>query len=189
MSLRHSLATLLADTLADGGWRAMARPEQLMPEGDDWNGVAYIAGRGWGKTRTGAEGVKEFVETGKAKRIALVAPTAADARDTMVEGASGILAISSDWCRPVYEPSKRKLTWPNGAIAHTFSSEEGDRLRGPNFDFAWADELAAWNDPAAAWSMLQFALRLGQHPRWIGTTTPRPLKLIKELLARGSRDV
>src|SRR6266849_2595761 len=189
MSLQHSLATLLADTLADGGWRSKARPEQLLPDGDDWNGVAYIAGRGWGKTRVGAEGTKEQVESGSAKRIALVAPTAADARDTMVEGESGILAVSSDWCRPIYEPSKRKLTWPNGAIAHTFSSEECDRLRGPQFDFAWADEVAAWNEPQAAWDMLMFGLRLGRHPRWIVTTTPRPIKLLKDLLAREGKDV
>lgn len=188
MSLR-SLASQLADILADGGWRAKARPEQLLPQGDDWNGVVYLAGRGWGKTRTGAEGVKEQVEAGHAKRIALVAPTAADARDTMVEGESGILSVSSDWCRPTYEPSKRKLTWPNGAIAHTFSSEEADRLRGPQFDFAWADELAAWNEPQSTWDMLMFALRLGRHPRWIVTTTPRPIKLLKELIARESRDV
>jgi len=172
--VRSSLASLLADTLADGGWRAKARPEQLLPVGDDWNGVVYLAGRGWGKTRTGAEGVKEQVEYGFAKRIALVAPTAADARDTLIEARSGILAVSSDWCRPTYEPSKRKLSWPNGAIAHTFSSEEADRLRGPQFDFAWADELAAWNEPQATWDMLMFALRLGSHPRWIVTTTQGP---------------
>jgi predicted phage terminase large subunit-like protein len=188
MSQRHSLATLLADTLADGGWRAKARHSQLAPDGD-WNGWLVMAGRGFGKTRTGADWVKEQVEAGRAKRVAMVAPTAADARDTMVEGESGILSISSDWCRPVYEPSKRKLTWPNGAIAHTFSSEEADRLRGPQFDLAWADELAAWNDPVAAWSMLQFGLRLGKHPRWIATTTPRPLKLIRELLDREGSDV
>ncbi|MHC2334479.1 DNA-packaging protein [Bradyrhizobium sp. USDA 4454] len=180
---QRSLAAQLADTLADGGWRTKARPSQLPPDGD-WNGWLVMAGRGFGKTRTGAEWVKEEVETGRARRVAMVAPTAADARDTMVEGESGLLAISSDWCRPEYEPSKRKLTWPNGAVAHTFSSEEADRLRGPQFDLAWADELAAWNDPAAAWSMLQFGLRLGDHPRWIATTTPRPLKLIKELLER-----
>ena len=185
----RSLASKLADTLADGGWRAKARPEQLLPDGDDWNGVAYISGRGWGKTRTGSEGTKELVEACKAKRIALVAPTAADARDIMVEGESGILAVSSDWCRPIYEPSKRKLTWPNGAIAHTFSSEEADRLRGPQFDFAWADELAAWNQPQATWDMLSFGLRLGSHPRWIVTTTPRPIKLLKDLLAREGKDV
>jgi len=188
MSLRSSLASILADTLADGGWRAKARPSQLPPDGD-WNGWLVMAGRGFGKTRTGAEWVKEEVEAGRARRVAMVAPTAADARDTMVEGESGILSISSDWCRPVYEPSKRKITWPNGAIAHTFSSEEADRLRGPQFDLAWADELAAWNDPVAAWSMLQFGLHLGKRPRWIATTTPRPLKLIKELLEREGKDV
>jgi phage terminase large subunit-like protein len=184
----NNLAATLADALADGGWRAKARPSQLPPDGL-WNGWLVLAGRGFGKTRTGAEFVKEEVEAGRARRVAMVAPTAADARDTMVEGESGILAISSDWCRPIYEPSKRKLTWPNGAVAHTFSSEESDRLRGPQFDLAYADELAAWNDPVATWDMLQFGLRLGKHPRWIATTTPRPLKLLKELLAREGKDV
>ena len=183
MSLHSSLATLLADTLADGGWRAKARPSQLPPDGD-WNGWLVMAGRGFGKTRTGGEFVKEQVETGQAGRIALVAPTAADCRDTVIEGESGILAISSPWCRPIYEPSKRKLSWPNGAIAQTFSSEEADRLRGPQFDLAWCDEVAAWNEPQAAWDMLMLALRLGAHPRWVATTTPRPLRLIKELLTR-----
>src|SRR5260370_22275118 len=173
---------------AKTGWRARARPSQLPPPGD-WNGWLVMAGRGFGKTRTGAEWVKEQVEAGLARRVGLVAPTAADARDTMVEGESGILAISSDWCRPIYEPSKRKITWPNGAIAHTFSSEETDRLRGPQFDLAWADELAAWNEPQATWDMAMFALRLGNHPRWIVTTTPRPIKLLKELLAREGKDV
>ena len=122
-------------------------------------------------------------------RIALVAPTAADARDTIVEGESGILQTAPSWCRPEYEPSKRKLTWPNGAVAHTFSSEESDRLRGPQFDLAFADELAAWNDPQATWDMLMFGLRLGTRPRWLVTTTPRPIKLLKELLAREGSDV
>jgi hypothetical protein len=143
-----------------------------------------MAGRGFGKTRTGGEFVKGQVETGQAGRIALVAPTAADCRDTVIEGESGILAISSPWCRPIYEPSKRKLSWPNGAIAQTFSSEEADRLRGPQFDLAWCDEVAAWNEPQATWDMLMLALRLGAHPRWVATTTPRPLRLIKELLTR-----
>ena len=102
----------------------------------------------------------------------------------MIEGESGILAISSPWCRPIYEPSKRKLSWPNGAIAQTFSSEEVDRLRGPQFDLAWCDEVAAWNEPQATLDMLMLALRLGAHPRWVATTTPRPLRLIKELLTR-----
>jgi phage terminase large subunit-like protein len=107
----------------------------------------------------------------------------------MIEGPSGILATAPAWCRPEYEPSKRKLTWPNGAVAHAFSSEEPDRLRGPQHDLCWADELAAWNDAQACWDMLMFGLRLGRCPRWIATTTPKPLKLLKSLVAREGRDV
>jgi phage terminase large subunit-like protein len=188
MSLR-SLASALADTLADGGWRAKARPEQLPPPGDAWNGWLLMAGRGFGKTRTGAEWIKELVETNAARHIALVGPTAGDARDVMVEGPAGLLAVSSPWCRPEYEPSKRRLTWPNGAIASTFSSEEADRLRGPQHDAAWCDELGAWNNPSDTWDMLMFGLRVGAHPRWLVTTTPRPIKLLKELLAREGKDV
>jgi phage terminase large subunit-like protein len=181
-----SLASQLADTLADGGWRAKARPEQLHPPGN-WNGWLYLGARGTGKTRSGAEWVKEHIESGAARNIALVAPTAADARDVMVEGPAGLLAVSSPWCRPEYEPSKRRLTWPNGAIATTFSSEEADRLRGPQHDLAWCDELCAWNDPSATWDMLAFGLRLGAHPRWLVTTTPRPVKVLRDLLAREGR--
>ncbi|MCK1639581.1 DNA-packaging protein [Bradyrhizobium sp. 157] len=183
-----SIAAALANTLADGGWRAKARPSQLPPEGD-WLGWLALAGRGWGKTFTGSGWVHDLVETRTAGRIALVAPTAADARDTMVEGQSGLLRMAPPWNRPQYEPSKRRLTWPNGAIATTFSSEEADRLRGPEHDAAWADELAAWNEPQSTWDMLQFGLRLGSRPRWLATTTPRPIKLLKEILAREGRDV
>jgi predicted phage terminase large subunit-like protein len=186
--MQRSLASQLADSLADGGWRSKARPSQLPPPGD-WNGWLLVAGRGFGKTRTGAEWVKELVETTAAGRIALIAPTAADARDVMVEGPAGILATASPWCRPEYEPSKRRITWPNGAVAATFSSEEADRLRGPQHDAAWADELAAWNDPGSTWDMLMFGLRIGVHPRWLATTTPKPLKLLRELLAREGKDV
>lgn len=183
-----SIATALADTLADGGWRSKARPSQLPPEGD-WLGWLLMAGRGFGKNFTGAGWVNELVETRTAGRIALVAATAADARDTMVEGQSGLLRLAPAWNRPLYEPSKRRLTWPNGAIATTFSSEEADRLRGPEHDAAWTDELAAWNDPQATWDMLQFGLRLGKRPRWLATTTPRPIKLVKDILAREGKDV
>jgi phage terminase large subunit-like protein len=185
---QRSLASQLADTLADGGWRSKARPEQLHPPGS-WNGWLFMAGRGAGKTRAGAEWIKEHVESGAARHIALVAPTAADARDVMVEGPAGLLAVSSPWCRPEYEPSKRRLTWPNGAIATTFSSEEDDRLRGPQHDRAWCDELGAWNDASSTWDMLQFGLRLGSHPRWLVTTTPKPIKLLRDLLAREGKDV
>jgi phage terminase large subunit-like protein len=183
-----SVAGQLAATLADGGWRAKARPSQLPPPGP-FNGWVVCAGRGFGKNRLASEWIHEEVQAKRAGRIALAAPTAADARDTVVEGESGLLQTAPSWCRPEYEPSKRKLTWPNGAVAHTFSSEEADRLRGPQFDLAFADELAAWHDPQATWDMLMFGLRLGGHPRWLVTTTPRPISLLKELLAREGADV
>ena len=141
-----------------------------------------LAGRGFGKTRTGAELVRARVAAHTARRIALVAPTAADARDVMVEGESGLLAIAPPWDRPLYEPSKRRLTWPNGAVATTFSADEPERLRGPQHDFAWCDELAAWRYPQA-WDMLMFGLRLGEDPRAVVTTTPRPTRLIHALIA------
>ena len=143
-------------------WSHWARKEQLPPPGD-WRVWMYLAGRGAGKTRSGAEWVCTQVKAGR-RRIALVAPTAADARDVMVEGESGILGVSLDDARPIYEPSKRRLTWPNGAIATTYSADEPERLRGPQHDCAWTDELAAWRYPEA-WDMLMFGLRLGEDPR------------------------
>jgi phage terminase large subunit-like protein len=181
-----SLYGQLKDALASS-WRLTARPSQLPPSGDEnW---LILAGRGWGKTRTGAAYTNELAERRAARRIALIGPTAADCRDVMIEGPSGVLATAPAWCRPEYEPSKRKLTWPSGAIAHAFSSEEADRLRGPNFDFIWADELAAWNDAQQVWDMAMFCLRLGRRPRWLVTTTPKPLKLLKALVAREGRDL
>jgi len=162
-------------------WRVWARPSQLPPEGD-WRIWLLLAGRGFGKTRSGAEWVRAQAESGAALRIALVAPTARDARLVMVEGESGLLAIAPDTMRPVFEPSKRQLTWPNGAIATLFSADEPDRLRGPQFDAAWCDELAAWRYPQA-WDMLMMALRLGTNPRVVVTTTPKPVKLVRALLA------
>ena len=167
------------DVLDD--WRVWARPSQL-PPGGAWRVWLLLAGRGFGKTRSGAEWVRRQAESGAAERIALVAPTARDARLVMVEGESGLLAIASDARRPVFEPSKRQLTWPNGAISTLFSADEPDRLRGPQFDAAWCDELAAWRYPAA-WDMLMMGLRLGQNPRVVVTTTPKPVKLIRALLA------
>ena len=162
-------------------WPYRARPEQLPPPGD-WRVWLLLAGRGFGKTRTGAELVRARVGACMARRIALVAPTAADARDVMVEGESGLLAIAPPADRPLYEPSKRRLTWPNGAVATLFSADEPERLRGPQHDFAWCDELAAWRYPEA-WDMLMFGLRLGDDPRAVVTTTPRPTKLIRALIA------
>jgi phage terminase large subunit-like protein len=162
-------------------WDARRRDNQKPPPGD-WRVWLLLAGRGFGKTRTGAELVRLKVGMRTARHIALVAPTAADARDVMVEGESGLLAIAPPWDRPEYEPSKHRLTWENGAIATTYSADEPERLRGPQHDFAWCDELAAWRYPEA-WDMLMFGLRLGDDPRAVVTTTPRPTKLIKALVA------
>jgi len=161
-------------------WAFWARPNQLPPDGE-WRVWLVLAGRGFGKTRTGAEMIRALATAGTAQRLALVAPTAGDARDVMVEGESGILAISPPWERPRYEPSKRRLTWANGAIATLFSADEPERLRGPQHDAAWCDELGAWRHPEA-WDMLMFGLRLGTDPRVVVTTTPRATTLLRGLI-------
>jgi phage terminase large subunit-like protein len=161
-------------------WPFWARESQLAPPGA-WRVWLLLAGRGFGKTRTGAELVRARVAIGAARRVALVAPTAADARNVMVEGESGILAISPPGDRPLYEPSKRRLTWANGAVATTYSADEPERLRGPQHDFAWCDELAAWRY-RQAWDMLLMGLRLGEDPRAVVTTTPKPRRLVRDLV-------
>ena len=176
--------TDLARTIAEAlelSWRAKARVSQIAPDGDGWSMWLVMAGRGFGKTRTGAEWVIEQVAAGR-RRISLVGATAADVRDVMVEGESGILACSPDWNRPTYEPSKRRLTWPNGAVATTFSADEPQRLRGPQSDCAWCDEIAAWRFPDA-FDMLLFGLRLGKqtalrhhHNAAAGKDYPRALE-------------
>ena len=182
-----SILSTLADALADD-WAAKARPEQLPPAGD-WTTWIYCAGRGAGKTRAGAEWVRSLAEAATVHRIALVAPTSADARDVMVEGESGILSICPDRNRPTYEPSKRRIVWDNGVIATMFSAEEPERLRGPQHGATWCDELAAWRNLKDTWDMLQMGLRLGQHPRQLITTTPRPIKLLRGMIRRDGQDV
>lgn len=141
-----------------------------------------MAGRGFGKTRTGAEWVRDEVMHHGARRVALVAPTAADARDVMIEGESGLLEVCTRYgFRPLYEPSKRRLTFPNGAKAYAYSADEPDRLRGPQHDLGWCDEIAAWRRPET-WDNLQFGLRLGENPRQVATTTPKPVKLVRALV-------
>jgi len=162
-------------------WPFWAREKQLAPAGD-WTTWLVMAGRGYGKTKLGAEFVRGEKDAGRAKRIALIGRTAADVRDVMVEGESGILACSPPWDRPKYEPSKRRLTWPNGTVATTYSAKEPDLLRGPQHDLVWADEMAAW-EYRDAWTNAQLGLRIGERPRAIVTTTPRPIKAIRELLA------
>ena len=164
-------------------WAFWGRPEQHVPPGDGWRVWLILAGRGWGKTRTGAEAVHAAVRAGGVGRVALVGATAADARDVMVEGESGLLATAARGWRPVYEPSKRRLTWPSGAMATTYSADEPERLRGPQHGLAWADELAAWRY-AAAWDMLMLGLRLGVNPRAFVTTTPKRTALVRALVAR-----
>src|SRR4051794_21710653 len=129
----------LASALADD-WALKARPEQLQPPGDWWSVWLLLAGRGFGKTRAGTGWVRNQKLAG-CSRIALLAPTAADCRDVLVEGPSGILATSPNHDRPIYESSKRRLVWSNGAIAATYSAEEAERLRGPEHDAAYCDEL------------------------------------------------
>lgn len=161
-------------------WGFWARPKQLPPPGR-WHVWLILAGRGFGKTRTGAEWVRGLAEFGRGRRIALVAETAADARDVMVEGESGLLASCPPWGRPRYEPSKRRVTWPNGAVATCFSADDPEQLRGPQFDAAWADEIAKWRYPAA-WDNLMLGLRLGSDPRCVATTTPRPRAWLSRLM-------
>ncbi len=141
-----------------------------------------LAGRGFGKTRTGAEWVRTQVEQHGRSRIAIIGATAADARDVMVEGESGLLAVCPPSNRPVYEPSRRRLVWPNGAIATTYSADQPDRLRGPQHDAAWCDELAAWRYPMS-WDNLMLGLRLGTAPQTVVTTTPKPVRLLRDILA------
>jgi phage terminase large subunit-like protein len=169
-------------------WRFWGREDQLEPEGD-WLVWLLLAGRGFGKTRTLAETVRGWacgttpLQAGRYSRIALVAETAADARDVIVEGESGILAVHPRDFRPTYEPSKRRLTWPNGAVASLFNATEPDQLRGPQHDAAACDELAKWREADETWSNLMLGLRLGTAPRCVVATTPRPITLLRKLIA------
>lgn len=158
---------------------AHARATQRPPAGD-FDVWMCLAGRGWGKTRVGAEW--SIMQARKYPRGALIGPTAGDTRDVLVQGESGILACAPATFRPVYTPSKRCLTYPNGAIQMLYSADEPNRLRGPQHHYGWFDELAAWRYLQEAWDMAQLGMRLGEHPRICVTTTPRPLPLIKQLL-------
>ena len=163
-------------------WSFWARPKQLPPPGD-WFCWLLRSGRGFGKTRTGSEWVVQRARQGYAQ-IGLVGQTKADVRDTMIEvGESSILKVSPPWFMPKYEPSKRRLTWPNGAVAVAFSGDEPDQLRGPEHDTVWMDELAKFKYPQDTWDMMELGLRVGAHPQVCVTTTPRPIPIIKQLIA------
>jgi phage terminase large subunit-like protein len=163
-------------------WLASARPEQLTPDGD-WNVWLILAGRGWGKTRTGAEDLADYARSHPDTRLAVVAPTIADARDTCIEGESGLLAVLDRDHVETWNRSLGELRLTNGTRIKTFSADEPDRLRGPQHHRAWCDEVAAWRYPEA-WDQLMFGLRLGEHPKVVATTTPKPVKLIRQLADR-----
>ena len=184
------------DSLEDGEIMALpflfefwALDHQLPPDGD-WRAWVVMGGRGAGKTRAGAEWVRAQVEgarpldAGRCSRIALVGETIDQVREVMIFGESGILACCPPDRRPVWQATRRRLIWPNGATAQVFSAHDPESLRGPQFDGAWVDELAKWKKARETWDMLQFGLRLGDDPRVCVTTTPRNVGVLKDVLAQ-----
>ncbi len=179
------LSDVVADFITFSHWHQ--RPPAVARGGGDWTTWLLIGGRGAGKTRAGAEWIRQValaprVEGESERRIALVGETAADVREVMIEGISGLLGIHPRADRPAWQPSRRRLEWKNGTVAQAFSAEDPESLRGPQFSAAWADELAKWRHAEATFDMLQFGLRLGARPRQVITTTPRPTALLKRLM-------
>jgi phage terminase large subunit-like protein len=163
-------------------WGMKARDNQLPPPGE-WRTWLILAGRGFGKTRTGAETLRRWALEGTYRRIALIGGSLHEVRSVMVEGESGLLAIHPPHDRPLYIPTQRLIKWKNGAVAQFFGAEAYEHLRGPQFDCAWIDELAKFRKAEEVWTQLQLCLRLGDNPRCLITTTPRPTKFMKHLLA------
>jgi phage terminase large subunit-like protein len=167
-------------------WSEFSHPHQRVPAfaqgGAPWTTWLILGGRGAGKTRAGAEWVRAQARN-PAARIALVGETAHDAREVMVEGVSGLLGVHEDRARPEWIPTRGRLEFASGAVAQCFSAEDPDSLRGPQFSAAWCDELAKWRHAEATFDMLQFGLRLGTRPRQVITTTPRPMRLLKKIMA------
>lgn len=170
-------------------WSFWGRQDQLPPAGD-WRNWGMLGGRGAGKTKAASEWLRSEVEAGKRRRIAVVGPTADAVRRIQVEGPSGILSVGPPSGRPTYEPSVRRISWSNGAVANLYSSEEPDRIRGENCDAAWCDELCSWSNVDETWHMLQMALRIdgpkGDPPRCLITTTPKNIPLLREIIASPS---
>lgn len=162
-------------------WEHRARPEQLPPPGD-WHIWLVMAGRGFGKTRMGAEWVRGIAERDGSARIALIGASLHEARSVMVEGESGVMTVAPPWLRPVWRPYLRQLHWPNGASATIFGAADAETLRGPQHSHIWADEIAKWQRGTQAWDNAMMGLRLGNRPRALATTTPRPVALVRRLL-------
>jgi phage terminase large subunit-like protein len=187
---RERLLELLEAPEPGPPWREIARPEQLAPDGD-WLVWLFMAGRGAGKTRSAAEWVHDRALAEPGCRIALVGRTPADVRDVMIEGESGIVTVAREDA-PVYQPTKRRLSWRNGSAAYAYSAEVPAQLRGPQHHHAWCDEPASWTDARkgdaldTAWNNLMLGLRLGRSPRCVATTTPKPNALIRTLMGRPS---
>ncbi len=171
---------MLQAMLHDWGW--WERPGQRPPAGK-WRVWLVMAGRGFGKTRMGAEWVRAAAEANGRMRIALVGATMAEVRRVMIEGESGLLAIAPAATRPDWSPSIGELRWPGGAVAHAYSASDAEGMRGPQHHAAWADEIAKWADGEAAWDNLMLSLRLGPSQRMVATTTPRPVPLVRRLVA------
>ena len=173
-----------SDLLAlDSQFEMWAAEGQVAPSSEGWRVWLMLAGRGFGKTRAGAEWIHQLAMSG-GKQIALVGASIDDARAVMVEGVSGLLSVAQRMRVKVnWEPSLRRLTWPRGSVATIFSGDHAEGLRGPEHHFAWCDELAKWRQPELTWSNLQFGLRRGERPRALVTTTPKPLRLIETLIA------
>lgn len=189
-----SVCQRVADALSDEEraefayhWSYFGRPEQLPPAGD-WRIWLIMAGRGFGKSRAGAEWVRMIAESHSQARIALVATSIAEARAVMVEGESGIVASTPPERRPTFEPSLKRLRWPNGAQAQLFSASDPEALRGPQHSHAWCDEIGKWplsaERASRCWDNLMMGLRLGNDPRLVVTTTPRAVPLVKRLVAQ-----
>lgn len=173
--------------MARAKWLLAARPEQITPQGD-WRIWLVMAGRGWGKTLTGAQDLAYHALWNDGARLAVIAPTHADARDTCVEGPSGLLSVLPRECIASWNRSLSELNLKNGSKFKLFSADEPERLRGPQFHRAWADELAAWKSPQA-FDQLMMGLRLGKHPQLVITTTPKPISIIKDLVKRVGKDL
>jgi len=170
-----------ADALCSA-FELWAHESQLAPAGDEWRNWLLMAGRGFGKTRAGAEWVHSEAMSRRGLRVALVGASIGDARSIMVEGVSGLMRVADlRFCKLEWEPSLARVKWPNGSEGALFSGDHADGLRGPEFDIAWCDELAKWREAEATWDNLQFALRRGKSPRVLVTTTPRPIPLLKRI--------
>jgi phage terminase large subunit-like protein len=186
---RRIILSMTPEDLAalDAWFEFWAHRNQLPPGGDAWRVWLMMAGRGFGKTRAGAEWIHGVANARPGSRIALVAASIDEARSIMVEGVSGLLSVAANRrMRVTWEPSLNRLKWPNGSEARLFSGDHADGLRGPEHDFAWCDELAKWREAEGAWMNLQMGLRRGPRPRAVVTTTPRPTGLLKQIMAAAS---